>query len=419
MKNLKKILIIYLITILTLLSNKIVFADDDDEEELNVAELQKVVESATTPANEPILNAKSAVIYDRTTGKIIWGKNENQKRAMASTTKIMTALVVLENIKITDTVAISKKAAGTGGSTLKIKTGDKITVNDLLYGLMLRSGNDAAVALAEYVGGSIEGFTTLMNKKAVEIGLKNTNFVTPHGLDNSDHYTTAYELALLTDYALKNDAFARIVNTKEVTININGINRNIYNTNELLGYLQGVNGVKTGFTNNAGRCLVTSCTRNGNQIITVVLGCDTKKQRTSDTTKLIEYAFQNYTRVNIEEKIKTEFENWKQINQNRIYINKAKQKSIELSLGKIKAKIIPIKKGEEKNIIIEINAIYNYEAPLLAGKKIGNIIVKNNEEIIETIDIICKKTIEKKNIFTYLKELISIVGHKNEKLKTT
>lgn len=139
MKILKKTLIIYLIVILTFLSNITVFADDEDEEELNATELQEVVESATLPTNEPILNARAAIIFDRTTGRTIWGKNENQKRAMASTTKIMTALVVLENSKITDTVTISKKAAGTGGSTLKIKTGDKITVNDLLYGLMLRS----------------------------------------------------------------------------------------------------------------------------------------------------------------------------------------------------------------------------------------------------------------------------------------
>lgn len=139
MKILKKTLIIYLIVTLTLFSNITILADDEDEEELNATELQEVVESATLPTNEPILNARAAIIYDRTTGKTIWGKNENQKRAMASTTKIMTALVVLENSKITDTVIISKKAAGTGGSTLKIKTGDKITVNDLLYGLMLRS----------------------------------------------------------------------------------------------------------------------------------------------------------------------------------------------------------------------------------------------------------------------------------------
>lgn len=243
-----------------------------------------------------------------------------------------------------------------------------------------------------------------MNKKAKELGLKNTNFVTPHGLDNEEHYTTAYELAVLTDYALQNSKFANIVNTKNTTININGANREISNTNELLGNLNGVNGVKTGFTGNAMRCLVTSCTREGNQIITVVLGADTKKQRTSDSIKLIEYAFKEYERINLEEIIKKEFENWKQINESRIYINKARRKNIELELANIENKIIPIKKGTAKDIKIEINCIYEHEAPLEKGKKIGSLAVKNKEEIIETIDIIVKEEIKKKNILSYMSQ---------------
>ena len=194
-----------------------------------------------------------------------------------------------------------------------------------------------------------------MNEKAKELGLENTHFVTPHGLDNDEHYTTAYELAVLTDYALENSKFATIVNTKNCTINVNGVNRSISNTNELLGNLNGVNGVKTGFTGNAMRCLVTSCTRNGNQIITVVLGADTKRQRTMDSKKLIEYAFTNYERINLEEIIKKEFESWKQINSKRIYINKAENKNVELELKEIQNKIIPIKKGSQKDIEIEIN----------------------------------------------------------------
>jgi len=237
-----------------------------------------------------------------------------------------------------------------------------------------------------------------MNKKAQELKLKNTHFVTPHGLDNEQHYTTAYELAILTDYALENKTFAQVVNTKITTISINGNNRNIYNTNELLGSVSGVDGVKTGFTNNAGRCLVTSCTRDGNQIITVVLGCDTKKQRTSDSAKLIEYAFKNYERVNIEEIAKEQFENWKQINLNRIYINKAKNSYMEVELSEINRKLIPMKIGEKQNINIEINAIYSYEAPIEEGTKIGNLVIKNKEEIIEIVDIKCSKKVEKKDI---------------------
>ena len=263
-------------------------------------------------------------------------------------------------------------------------------------------GNDSAVALAEHVGGSVEGFAELMNKKACELGMKNTNFVTPHGLDNDEHYTTAYELAILTDYALNNSKFAEIVNTKSCTININGIARAINNTNELLGNLKGVNGVKTGFTGNAMRCLVTSCTREGNQIITVVLGADTKEKRTIDSTKLIQYAFSNYERINLEEIAKKEFEKWKQINEKRIYINKGENKKVELELKAIDNKLIPIKKGEQKDIQIEMNCIYQYEAPLIKGTKVGNLIIKNKEKIIEVVDIVIKEDIKKKTIRNYM-----------------
>ena len=205
-----------------------------------------------------------------------------------------------------------------------------------------------------------------MNKKAEELGLKNTHFVTPHGLDNDEHYTTAYELAVLTDYALKNEKFAQIVNTKTCTINVNGMPRQITNTNELLGNLNGVNGVKTGFTGNAMRCLVTSCTRNGNQIITVVLGADTKNKRTEDSIKLIEYAFSNYERIDLEEIAKKEFEKWKQINEKRIYINKAENKNVELILKEIQNKMsssvniypglfVGFMEGEAEDLLKQIN----------------------------------------------------------------
>lgn len=241
-----------------------------------------------------------------------------------------------------------------------------------------------------------------MNKKAEELGLQNTHFVTPHGLDDDNHYTTAYELAVLTDYALNNKKFAQIVNTKTCTINVNGQPRQITNTNELLGNLNGVNGVKTGFTGNAMRCLVTSCTRNGNQIITVVLGADTKNKRTEDSIKLIEYAFSNYERINLEEIAKKEFENWKQINEKRIYINKAENKNIELILNRIENKQIPIKKGSEKDIKIEINCIYQFEAPLPKLTKVGTLIIKNKEEIIEAVDIQTKEEIKRKSVINYM-----------------
>ena len=252
-----------------------------------------------------------------------------------------------------------------------------------------------------------------MNKKAEELRLSNTHFVTPHGLDNEQHYTTAFELAKLTDYALNNEKFAEIVNTKICNIYINGNSRTIANTNELLGNLNGVNGVKTGFTGNAMRCLVASCTRNNNQIITVVLGCDTKKYRTQDSIKLIEYAFKNYERVNLEEIVKKEFENWQQINKSRIYINKARDNNLELELENIKNKVIPIKRGTQGDIKIEINAIFEYEAPMAKDSKIGNIIIRYNDEIIEIVDIKLAQDIQKKNVLHYILEFLSVLSFIN------
>ena len=164
---------------------------------------------------------------------------------------------------------------------------------------MLCSGNDAAVCLAESVAGSVAEFSNLMNKKAQELGLFNSHFESPHGLDSDGHFTTAYELSLLTDYALQNSTFLNIVGTKNYTVTINGYPKNLSNTNELLGNLNGVYGVKTGFTNGANRCLVTSCKRGDMDIICVVLGADTKNFRTKDSIKLIEYVFNTYEYFNV------------------------------------------------------------------------------------------------------------------------
>ena len=248
-----------------LLSFSPVLADDENFEYLS--DLSTIQSSNSENITEPTINSRAAIVYERSSGKILYGKEENEKRKMASTTKIMTAIVVLENTNLDDIVTISSKAAGTGGSRLGLHKDDKISVADLLYGLMLCSGNDAAVALAEHISGSIENFAILMNQKACEIGLNSSHFVTPHGLDNEEHYTTAYELALLTNYALKNDIFRKYVGTKSQTITINTYSKTLNNTNELLGYLDGVYGVKTGFTNGANRCLVTSVKRTNMNII--------------------------------------------------------------------------------------------------------------------------------------------------------
>lgn len=396
--------IISLVLIFSILFPIYCFADEENNEEEE--QIPELVEAASDSAEEPNLNSRAAIIYDRNSKEVIYGKEENTKRKMASTTKIMTCMVVLEKGELTDTVIVSKKAAGTGGSRVGLKTGDKVSVQDLLYGLMLCSGNDAAVALAEHVGGSVEGFADLMNEKARQLNLSNTHFVTPHGLDNEEHYTTAYELAIMADNALKNNTFSSIVGTKNITININGKPRNLSNTNELLGSMAGVYGVKTGFTNGANRCLVTSCKRENLDIITVVLGADTKKFRTQDSIKLINYAMNNYKEINMENKIQDEFQKWKKENKDKIYINKGVKNTTEYKLEEQLNNYITIKNTQENDIKIEINTLNYYEAPLQEGTTIGVLTVKVSGQVKLIKNIQVAQTVEKKNMINYMKELI-------------
>lgn len=406
-----KLKVINILVILIILFNScIVFADlEDDKEQINIREIkEELVETAKTLNNEPKLNSRVALVYDRSSGRVLYEKNGNKQTPMASTTKIMTAIVVMENSNLSDIVTIDSKSAGTGGSRLGLKKNDKITVNDLLYGLMLRSGNDSAVALAIHIGGSIEGFAEMMNQKAKELKLINTHFVVPHGLDKEGHYTTAYELAKIADYALKIDKIKEIVSTKTCTISINNKPKIITNTNELLGSVNGVYGVKTGFTNGAGRCLVSSCKRNNLDIITVVIGADTKKYRTADSIKLIEYTYKNYKMIDIKNKIKEQFSTWQKINQQRFIINKGEKSTIDLKMQEINYDKIAIKNTQVDNIHIEINVVYNLEAPVGENQIIGNMKIMLGNEVIEVLDIYSKETIEKKNVKNYFIEFLKV-----------
>lgn len=406
-----KLKVINILVILIILFNScIVFADlEDDKEQINIREIkEELVETAKTLNNEPKLNSRVALVYDRSSGRVLYEKNGNKQTPMASTTKIMTAIVVMENSNLSDIVTIDSKSAGTGGSRLGLKKNDKITVNDLLYGLMLRSGNDSAVALAIHIGGSIEGFAEMMNQKAKELKLINTHFVVPHGLDKEGHYTTAYELAKIADYALKIDKIKEIVSTKTCTIYINKKPKIITNTNELLGSVNGVYGVKTGFTNGAGRCLVSSCKRNDLDIITIVIGADTKKYRTADSIKLIEYTYKNYKMIDIKNKVKEQFSTWKKINQQRFIINKGEKSTIDLKMQEINYDKIAIKNTQVDNIHIEINVVYNLEAPVGENQIIGNMKIMLGNEVIEVLDIYSKETIEKKNVKKYFMEFLNV-----------
>lgn len=352
--------------------------------------------------NDLSINARSYVVLDRKSKKVLIGKNEYTKAKMASTTKIMTATIILENCNLDDIVTISKKSANTGGSRLGLKTNDKISVLNLLYGLLLCSGNDAAVALAEYCSGSIPEFCNLMNQKAIELGLTNSHFETPHGLDSDGHYTTAYELALITDYALKNSTFVKIVNTKNHTIQINNYPKNLSNTNELLGVLDGVYGVKTGFTNGANRCLVTACKRNDMDLICIVLGCDTKKFRGQDSTKLINYCFDNFEYVNIRNLLTHKLNDWKNDNKNYFNIIKGISTKLDIKFSDPSSDVIPIKKDEINNINVRFSINKNLAAPITVDNIIGNYEIFSSTNTIYSGDIISNNAIDKKNIKYYL-----------------
>ena len=402
----KKILYSILIFLLILLNFSTVCADDVDNE----VDFEDTIEVTASNVSElPKTNSRRYIVYDRISKSMIIGKNEDVKSAMASTTKIMTTIVILEKADLNEKVTVSAKAGGTGGSRLGLKRGDKASVRDLLYGLMLRSGNDAAVALAEHVGGSVKGFAELMNEKAIELGLTNTHFVTPHGLDDANHYTTALELAKLTDYAMNNETFAKIVGTKSTTIYINNQSRQINNTNELLGVLNGVVGVKTGFTNNAGRCLVTETKRNNMDIITIVLGADTKKDRTKDSVNLIQYTFSKYKMYNLEEQIIKEFNKWKNINEKRILIIKGKTSNPKLALGAIEKATIPI--CDNDKIEYSINALTEVEAPVEQWNVMGTLTVKLNGEILENIDIVNVNEVQKRDWKDYFKIVLNTYGN--------
>lgn len=398
----RKFIIFAIITVI--ISSTKCFADDLEVEEVDVGEIQEeIMQTVALPVKEPQINSKAAIVIDRESKRVLYSKNAYEKRAMASTTKIMTAIIALENTRLDEEIIVSKKAAGVGGSRLGLKAGDKITMNDLLYGLMLRSGNDAAVQIAITIGNSYDGFAELMNKKSIELGLNNTHFVTPHGLDDPEHYTTAYELALLTDYALDNEKFSEIVRCKTKTILINGQQRELYNTNELLGNLNGINGVKTGFTNNAGRCLVTSCNRNGESLISVVLGADTKKHRTKDSIQIIEYTYSTYSRINIKEKIEEYLSNW--IKENNIQIEKGKEKFVFPDLENIPYEHYLVKEGEEQNIQIQIDCETNMIAPVEKNTNVGKMQVKINEKEIIELKLTITNRVERKEPMDYWEEL--------------
>ena len=240
------------------------------------------------PVQAQAVSAQRCILVDAQTGRVLYEKNPDEQGLIASTTKIMTALVVCEQCNVLDRMRIPKEAVGIEGSSMYLQEGEVLTVQELLYGLMLRSGNDAAVALAIYCGGTVEGFTEMMNDKARILGMANSHFENPNGLDSPGHYSTARDLAILTQYAMKNPIFSKTVSTKSVTVG----NRVLKNHNKLLWQVDGADGVKTGYTKAAGRILVSSAQREGRRLICVTMNAPNDWQ---DHSALLEEGFSRFS----------------------------------------------------------------------------------------------------------------------------
>ena len=377
---------IILIILSNLIWTDLATADDtnDDDPINNLFDNQESIE--TIGNKIPKISAGAAIVMDTISGRVLYEKNAYTRRSIASTTKIMTAIVAIENGNDDEDVIVSKRAAAISGSQVNIKEGKSYKLGDLMNAMMIRSGNDAAIAIAEHVGGSVEAFAEMMNRKAAEIGATNTNFVTPHGLDDPQHYSTAYDLALITQYALKNEKFCKIVGTKNSFFEGSGIT----NTNEMLSLYPGADGVKTGYTGQAGRCLVTSVTQNGWRVISVVLNCASRNVRAQSSKVILDYAFGNYKNYEYLKKGQEVYE---------IKLNKG----IENKISVYSDRDISVPLNQEE--VDRIETVYNIpkviEAPIKSDSKVGTIEYKLDGKLLASSDLMSQSTVERKDFYYY------------------
>ncbi len=321
------------------------------------------------------ISAESAVLMDAQTGRMLFEKNADQRSLIASTTKIMTALVVCEQCNVLDRVRIPKEAVGIEGSSMYLQEGEVLTVQELLYGLMLRSGNDAAMALAIYCGGTVEGFAELMNDKAHRLGLTGSHFVNPHGLDNPNHYASARDLSVLAAYAMNNPIFAKTVSTKTVTVG----ERVLQNHNKLLWQVDGADGVKTGFTKKAGRILVSSCTRQGRRLITVTIndGNDWADHKTLLESGFSAFSLQQV--ITAGECVCT--------------VEVVSAQSHEVQLIAQEDFVYPLRSDETVQIVIPgPGFVY---APVVEGQKAGTAYLYLEEKIVGQVPLVYGSTVER------------------------
>ncbi len=361
------------------------------------------------------INSEAAILVEISTGRIIYEKNSTKKMYPASTTKIMTAILVIENCDLNEIVTVKESSLSNvpeGYVTCDLQVGEELSVNDLLYVLMLPSANDAAFVLADYVGGSVDEFANMMNEKARELGCKSTNFVNPNGIHNSKHYTTAYDLYLIAKYAMQNEKFREIVSTTEYTLpatnKYTSEDRSFKNSNELINpnssnyYYPNAIGIKTGFTSQAGNCIVAESSRDGLNFIAVVLNGGLTNSglnaRFVDSKKLFDYGYDNFTLTKIIEKNSIV---------DTVEIPKATKETKKLDLIiDDSITVINNKSIDVNSVIPEINLKEDLVAPISAGEVIGTIKYKV-DDIEYSANLLAKSDVIKVN---YIYIIIIVIG---------
>lgn len=348
----------------------------------------------------PKVEAQGAVLIDYKTGRVLWEKDSTKPLAMASTTKIMTAIIALENADRNDTVKVSQRAALSPKVRMNLTKGEEIKLDYLLYALMLQSYNDAAVAIAEHVAGSVEEFCKLMTEKAKEIGAFNTVFETPSGLDGENHYSTAYDMALIARYALENEDFVDIITRKDINVSSNKRDYSLVNKNRLLSEVEGAKGVKTGFTGKAGHCFVGAVERDGMQLISVVLGSGWgdkgKSQKWIDTKEIISYGFKEFNYKNI---IKS-----KDIAKN---VSISRSKNTDIDTYYKEGLMLPLSNEEEDNLQVIIELPDQIMAPVNEGDVLGVAKIYIGNKFEKEIELIASESAERHDFKTSLEKVIN------------
>jgi D-alanyl-D-alanine carboxypeptidase (penicillin-binding protein 5/6) len=340
-------------------------------------------EAASAP---PGLSAEAAALIDVASGRILYQKNGGKKMRIASLTKTMTAIVAIESATLKDVVTVPPEAVGVEGSSIYLKRGEKLTLEELLYGLMLRSGNDAAVAIAYHVGGSLPGFVYMMNEKADLIGMTHTNFTNPHGLDESNmHYSTAEDMVKLSAYALKNPVFQQIVATKVKNISWEGENwdRRLQNKNKMLHLYKGADGVKTGYTKLAKRCLASSATRDGRQLAAITLNAP---DDWNDSMSLMDWGFQQFKVTKVVEKGQT-------VNASAAISTAA----ADFQLIAMNDFSYPLQAGEESKLRTSVHLLKPQVTEDMMGKHVGFLQVYLERQLIGSIPLTVQAAVPASN----------------------